>query len=90
MVGLKAGRVTLDYPAQPRPVAENFRGRPIFDAPEVHRLRGLRQQLSGARNPRFRCLPGNSHPQVSGPALHLLRTLRGCLPGEGHHHEPGI
>jgi hydrogenase-4 component H len=32
MVGLKAGRVTLDYPAKPRPVAENFRGRPIFDA----------------------------------------------------------
>ena len=32
MVGLKAGRVTLDYPALPRPVAENFRGRPIFDA----------------------------------------------------------
>jgi hydrogenase-4 component H len=32
MVGLKAGRVTLPYPAQPRPVAENFRGRPIFDA----------------------------------------------------------
>lgn len=32
MVGLKAGCVTLDYPAQPRPVAENFRGRPIFDA----------------------------------------------------------
>jgi hydrogenase-4 component H len=32
MVGLKAGRVTLAYPAQPRPVAENFRGRPIFDA----------------------------------------------------------
>ncbi len=32
MVGLKTGRVTLDYPAKPRPVAENFRGRPIFDA----------------------------------------------------------
>src|SRR5271169_1791372 len=32
MIGLKAGRVTLDYPAQPRPVAENFRGRPVFDA----------------------------------------------------------
>jgi hydrogenase-4 component H len=32
MVGLQAGCVTLDYPAQPRPVAENFRGRPIFDA----------------------------------------------------------
>jgi hydrogenase-4 component H len=32
LVGLKAGRVTLDYPAQPRPAPENFRGRPIFDA----------------------------------------------------------
>ena len=32
MIGLKTGRVTLDYPAKPRPVAENFRGRPIFDA----------------------------------------------------------
>ena len=29
---LKAGRVTLDYPAQPRPTPERFRGRPIFDA----------------------------------------------------------
>ena len=32
MVGLKAGRVTLPYPAQARPVPEKFRGRPIFDA----------------------------------------------------------
>jgi len=32
MVGLKAGRVTLPYPAQPRPTPPNFRGRPIFDA----------------------------------------------------------
>jgi hydrogenase-4 component H len=31
MAGLKAGRVTLPYPAQARPVAQNFRGRPIFD-----------------------------------------------------------
>lgn len=28
---LKAGRVTLPYPAAPRPTAEGFRGRPIFD-----------------------------------------------------------
>jgi hydrogenase-4 component H len=35
MVGLKTGRVTLPYPAQARPVAENFRGRPIFDAPSA-------------------------------------------------------
>ncbi len=32
MVGLKAGRVTLPYPAAPRPTPEGFRGRPIFDA----------------------------------------------------------
>ncbi|MGA2748983.1 MAG: 4Fe-4S dicluster domain-containing protein [Verrucomicrobiota bacterium] len=32
MIGLKAGRVTLPYPAQSRPVAPSFRGRPIFDA----------------------------------------------------------
>jgi hydrogenase-4 component H len=31
-VCLKAGRVTLPYPAQPRPVPPAFRGRPIFDA----------------------------------------------------------
>ena len=29
--GLKAGRVTLPYPAQPRPAPAGFRGRPIFD-----------------------------------------------------------
>jgi hydrogenase-4 component H len=29
---LKAGRVTLLYPAEARPVPERFRGRPIFDA----------------------------------------------------------
>jgi len=29
---LKAGRVTLPYPAEPRPVPPRFRGRPIFDA----------------------------------------------------------
>jgi len=28
---LKAGRVTLPYPAEPRPVPARFRGRPIFD-----------------------------------------------------------
>jgi hydrogenase-4 component H len=29
---LKAGRVTLPYPAQPAPAPGTFRGRPIFDA----------------------------------------------------------
>lgn len=29
---LKAGCVTLPYPAHPQPVPENYRGRPIFDA----------------------------------------------------------
>lgn len=29
---LKAGRVTLPYPAQARPVPEKFRGFPVFDA----------------------------------------------------------
>ncbi len=29
---LRAGRVTLPYPAQAQPVPERFRGRPIFDA----------------------------------------------------------
>jgi len=29
---LKAGRVTLPYPAQSQTVPEKFRGRPIFDA----------------------------------------------------------
>lgn len=32
LVCMKAGRVTLPYPAHAQPVAENFRGRPIFDA----------------------------------------------------------
>jgi len=32
LVCLKAGRVTLPYPAEARPVPEKFRGRPIFDA----------------------------------------------------------
>jgi hydrogenase-4 component H len=32
VVCLKAGRVTLPYPAQARPVPATFRGRPIFDA----------------------------------------------------------
>jgi hydrogenase-4 component H len=31
IVCLKAGRVTLPYPAQPQPVPPKFRGRPIFD-----------------------------------------------------------
>jgi hydrogenase-4 component H len=29
---VKAGRVTLPYPAEPQPAPEQFRGRPIFDA----------------------------------------------------------
>ncbi|NLI00062.1 MAG: 4Fe-4S binding protein [Chthonomonadales bacterium] len=32
LVCLRAGRVTLPYPAAPRPTPEGFRGRPIFDA----------------------------------------------------------
>ncbi len=32
LVCLRAGRVTLPYPAVPRPVPGKFRGRPIFDA----------------------------------------------------------
>ena len=32
LICLKAGRVTLPYPAEARPVPPNFRGRPIFDA----------------------------------------------------------
>lgn len=32
VVGWKAGRVTLPYPAQPRAVPPKFRGRPVFDA----------------------------------------------------------
>ena len=32
VICLKAGRVTLPYPAQPRPAPPGFRGRPIFDA----------------------------------------------------------
>jgi hydrogenase-4 component H len=31
VLGLKAGRVTLAYPANPRPVPDRFRGRPIFN-----------------------------------------------------------
>jgi hydrogenase-4 component H len=31
LLGLRAGRVTLPYPAKPRPAPENFRGRPVFD-----------------------------------------------------------
>jgi hydrogenase-4 component H len=32
LICLTAGRVTLPYPARPRPVPPNFRGRPMFDA----------------------------------------------------------
>jgi len=32
MVGWTAGRVTLPYPAEARPVPPRFRGRPLFDA----------------------------------------------------------
>jgi hydrogenase-4 component H len=32
MICLKAGCVTLPYPAEPKPLPEKFRGRPIFDA----------------------------------------------------------
>ena len=31
LVGLRAGRVTLPYPASSTPVPERFRGRPVFD-----------------------------------------------------------
>ena len=31
-LGWRSGRVTLPYPAEPRPTPERFRGRPIFDA----------------------------------------------------------
>jgi hydrogenase-4 component H len=31
LLGLRAGRVTVDYPARGRPAPPHFRGRPIFD-----------------------------------------------------------
>lgn len=31
MICFKAGRITLPYPAKPRPAPDGFRGRPIFD-----------------------------------------------------------
>lgn len=31
LICLKAGRVTLPYPAQPKSAPDNFRGRPLFD-----------------------------------------------------------
>lgn len=31
VICLKAGRVTLPYPFQPRPTPDRFRGRPVFD-----------------------------------------------------------
>lgn len=31
-LGARAGRVTLPYPAEPRPAPPRFRGRPLFDA----------------------------------------------------------
>ncbi len=87
MVGLKAGRVTLDYPAQPRPVAENFRGRPIFDAQKCIGCAGCANNCP-ARESSSSMSARKFASSISGPALHLLRTLRGCLPGESHHHEP--
>jgi len=32
LICLRAGRVTLPYPAQPQPLPENFRGRPVWNA----------------------------------------------------------
>lgn len=32
LICLRAGKVTLPYPARPSPLPERFRGRPIFDA----------------------------------------------------------
>ena len=41
---LQAGRVTLPYPREAAPApAPRFRGRPIFNIDQVHRVRGLRQ-----------------------------------------------
>ena len=58
----EGGRVTLPYPAQARPVPEKFRGPAHLRRGQVHRLRRLRQQLPGPRDPGGRCLPGDPHP----------------------------
>ena len=47
---------------------KSFVGGPVFDARQVHRLRGLREQLSGTRNPGLRCLPGDPHPASTSAA----------------------
>ena len=47
LVCLKAGRVTLPYPAQAQPVPEKFRGRPIFDAAKDTQCPMGRLQLVG-------------------------------------------
>ena len=88
VVCLKAGRVTLPYPAEPRPVPENFRGRPVFDAAKCIGCAGCANNCPAREILVFDVCQEIRILQVPGPALHLLRTLRGCLPGESHHHEP--
>ncbi len=78
---LLSGTATPSAAAYPRRRSLCRRSRaPHLRCQQMHRLRRLRQQLSGARNPGIRCLPGNPHPEIPGPPLHLLRTLRDVCP----------
>ena len=55
LVCLKAGRVTLSYPAKAQPVPEKFRGRPIFDAAKcIGCSLCVKKCFSGALNMRKR------------------------------------
>ncbi len=90
LICLKAGRVTLALSRAGAARAGKLPRPADLRRHEVHRLRRLRQQLSGARNSGVRRLPGDPHPAIPRPPLHLLRALRRCLSREGHHHEPGV
>ena len=68
LVCLKAGRVTLPYPAQARPVPEKFRGRPIFDAAKCIGCAGCANNCPAREILVVRRVPGDPHPASTSAA----------------------
>ena len=76
LVCLKAGRVTLPYPVEARPVGEQFRGRPVFDATKCIGCAGCANNCPARDILVFDVCQEIAHLEVRWPPLHLLRPLR--------------
>ena len=90
LICLKAGRVTLPYPAQAQPLPDKFRGRPIFDATKCIGCAGCANNCPAREILVYDVCQEVRVLQYLGRRCTYCGRCADVCPGEGHHHEPGV